>query len=280
MNETGIAWTTATWNPASGCKEASEGCKYCYAKTLAENKRGTPAFPNGFDLTLRPHKLREPFALKPSLIFVNSMSDLFWEQITDQYRDRVLDVIEQTPQHQYQVLTKRPDILLAYSKRRRLPSNFWAGTTIENARWLSRLDVLKEVDAEIRFVSAEPLIGPLSGLNLEGVQWIITGGESGLHLRSDDVCDRRGLVRQDRGRWVAREDRIDWVRSIRDEAIRAGAAFFHKQWGGPRPESGGRLLDGRTWDEFPRLVTPEVNKKLKGKEQAKAHRQPHLPIIS
>jgi protein gp37 len=139
MNETGIIWTEITWNPVTGCELITSGCAFCYAKTLAEQRRG-PAFPNGFELTLRPHKLRDPIRIKePSLIFVNSMSDLFWEQIDDAYRDRVLDTIEQTPRHQYQVLTKRPDVMLRYSRRRRLPSNFWAGVTIEEQKFVDRL---------------------------------------------------------------------------------------------------------------------------------------------
>ena len=254
MNDTAIAWTNVTWNPASGCEKISEGCKYCYALTLAEQKRGTLAFPKGFELTIRAHKLSEPRRLKtPSLVFVNSMSDLFWEQISDEYRDRVLDVIEETPQHQYQVLTKRPENMLRYSKRRKLPPNFWAGTTIENGRWVSRADIVRQVDAEIRFISAEPLIGALDGLNLDGFSWIITGGESGNHLTKPEVCESRGLVRREGGRWVVREERAEWVRAVRDQCVAKGVKLFHKQWGGPRPDSGGRTLDGRTWDEFPRL---------------------------
>jgi protein gp37 len=139
--------------------------------------RGTSAFPKGFDLTLRPHKLVEPYRLKkPSLIFVNSMSDLFWEAIPDDYRDRVLDVIEDTPQHQYQVLTKRPEKMLEYSHRRKLPPNFWAGVTIECNRHVGRADILRAVDAEIRFVSAEPLLDDLSALELSGIHWLISGG--------------------------------------------------------------------------------------------------------
>jgi protein gp37 len=254
MNDTAISWTNVTWNPASGCEKISEGCKFCYALTLAEQKRGTRAFPNGFDLTIREHKLKEPFRLKtPSLVFVNSMSDLFWEAITDEYRDRVLDVIAATPQHQYQVLTKRPENMLRYSRRRKLPSNFWAGTTIENGRWVGRADIIRQVDAEIRFISAEPLIGALDGLNLDEFQWVITGGESGNHLSRPEIAESRALVRREKGRWMVREDRADWVREVRDQCVSKRVSFFHKQWGGPRPDSGGRVLDGRTWDEFPRM---------------------------
>lgn len=251
MNETAINWTNLTWNPFSGCEKVSEGCKFCYAEKLAELKRGK-AFPNGFGLTYRPHKLSEPFKVKkPSLIFVNSMSDLFWEKADDSYRDRIVDVIEQTPQHQYQVLTKRAHEMLRYSKRRTLPTNLWAGVSVENQRHIDRIEILRKVKARIRFVSSEPLLGPLN-MDLTGIHWLIAGGESGLHLTNPAVAERRALVVKTGNGWRPREDRTEWVRSIRDQCIAAGTAFWHKQWGGPRPESGGRMLDGRTWDEMPK----------------------------
>ncbi len=255
MNITKIEWTQKTWNPASGCKVLSEGCKFCYAKTLAENKRGTRAFPNGFDLTIRPHKLREPLRIKePTLIFVNSMSDLFWEEIPNDYRDKIIDIMESTPRHTYQVLTKRPERMAAYSRRRRLPDNMWAGTTIESARLLPvRLKALRATRARVRFLSSEPLLSPYpADLDLSGIHWVITGGESGMHLWNEQTRARRSLVdRDERGKWVPREDRIDWVRGIRDSCLNQGVAFFHKQWGGPRPKDGGRLLDGVKWDQYP-----------------------------
>ncbi len=254
MNNTAIIWTEATWNPMSGCTEVSEGCKYCYAKTLAEQKRGTSAFPNGFDLTIRPHKLNEPRKLKtPSLIFVNSMSDLFWERIPASYRDEIVDVMEDTPQHQYQVLTKRPDLMRDYSKRRPLPANVWAGTTIESDRLAWRADLLREVRADLRFVSAEPLLSGLPSLDLSGIDWLISGGESGSHLSDPVTRARRGIVeRNTAGRWAPTERGLQWVRDLRDRCVLTGTAFLHKQWGGPKSHSGGRILDGRTWDEFPR----------------------------
>lgn len=263
MNDTGIIWTELTWNPNSGCDKVSPGCAFCYAHTLAEQKRGGPAFPNGFDLTIRPHKLREPFKIKkPSLIFVNSMSDLFWEKIPEDYRHQIVDVIEQTPQHQYQVLTKRPEAMLAFSRRRRLPPNFWAGVSIESQKYASRADILRKVDAEIRFISAEPLLGPLN-LDLRGIQWLITGGESGAHLMDAMLREMRGLVNYLDRIWTPRPDRIPWVRSLRDQSIQAGTKFFHKQWGGFRSDSAGRDLDSRTWDEFPRLPQgSEGNRRL------------------
>lgn len=256
MNETGIIWTEATWNPMSGCKKISAGCKWCYALTLAENKRGTSAFPNGFDLTIRPHKLKEPFKLKtPTLIFTNSMSDLFWDEVPEHYRDSIVDVIEATPQHEYQVLTKRPEKMLEYSKRRKLPTNFWAGTTVENTRTLKRIEILKQVNTEIRFISFEPLIEDLGKIDLSGLQWAITGGESGTHMWDKDECDKRGLVFYDKPvkTWFPREDRMDWIRNIRDTCLRDNVKFFHKQWGGNYPEAAGRELDGRFWSEFPRI---------------------------
>lgn len=256
MNETGIIWTEKTWNPMSGCTPITEGCKFCYAQTLAEAKRGTSAFPNGFDLTMRPHKLREPFALKtPTLIFTNSMSDLFWDQVPNEYRHKIVDVIEQTPQHEYQVLTKRPEALLKFSKERQLPPNFWAGVTVESGRLLHRLDILREVRAEVRYVSAEPLLSAFGDPDLSGIHWMITGGESGTHLWDLAMCERRGLVIYDRQlkKWLPRPDRIDWVREIRDACIAQRVKFFHKQWGGSYPEAAGRMLDGRTWNEMPRL---------------------------
>ena len=173
MNSTKIEWANNTWNVFSGCTKISPGCQNCYASQLAERLRGTRAFPNGFDLTVRPHKLIEPYKLKqPSLVFVNSMSDLFWDAVPNELRDQIVDVMESTPQHEYMVLTKRAEAMLAYSRRRRLPPNFWAGVSIENERYAHRADLLRQVDAEVRFISAEPLLGPLD-LDLTGIHWVI-----------------------------------------------------------------------------------------------------------
>lgn len=261
MNETEIAWTDLTWNPWSGCKKVSPGCAHCYAETLAEQKRGTAAFPNGFDLTWRPHKLREPKSIKkPSLIFANSMSDFALESATDEMRDLVVDIIEATPQHQYQVLTKRPENLLRYSKRRRLPSNFWAGVTVEDFPRASRIDVLRQVDVEVRFVSAEPLLSSLAGVDLSGIHWVIAGGESGLHLQDPKVAARRALVEKVDGKWVPRADGVQWCREIRDMCSAGGVAFFFKQWGGVRPKSGGSHLDGKEHHNFPRVPSGHVRR--------------------
>ncbi len=280
MNDTAIRWTEKTWNPASGCVKVGPGCKFCYAETLAENKRGTPAFPVGFDLTVRPHKLSEPLKLKdPSMIFVNSMSDLFWDQITDEYRDQVLDVIEKTPQHEYQVLTKRHENLLRYSRRRKLPKNFWAGVTCEDAENLAaRAPVLLQVEAEIRFLSLEPALSPMNlrphmtgrdnRIGGDGIQWVIWGGESGTHLTREPHFTKRACAAPlPGGGWGPREDRVHWALDVRDAVTSAGSMFFFKQWGGPRSHSGGKLLDGRTWEEFPRLPTG-------------TRREVHLPLVA
>lgn len=251
MNKTAINWTELTWNPWSGCTRVSEGCRYCYAETLAENKRGTAAFPVGFDVTLRPHKLAEPGRVKRgSLIFTNSMTDLFLEDVDDRERDRVLDVMEANPRHRYQVLTKRPLEAARYAKRRALPKCMWLGVTIEHQKTAGRVDVLREIDVPVRFVSAEPLLGALA-LDLRGIAWVIVGGESGTHLAQPEIAEARAIAVRERVGWSPRPNRAPWVRSLRDQCQAAGTAFWFKQWGGTRPHSAGRTLDGRTWDELP-----------------------------
>lgn len=188
MNDTSIAWTEATWNPVSGCTEVSPGCDHCYAKTLAERYRGHAAFPNGFDITLRPHKLREPFKLKePSRIFVNSMSDLFHRGIPLDYVRQILDVIRACPQHQFQVLTKRPvrafhTLLELGLFGSAMPQNMWLGVSVESQKFCSRIDTLREIPARVRFVSFEPLLERVDP-DLTGIAWAIIGGESGPKAR-------------------------------------------------------------------------------------------------
>jgi len=258
MQATEINWTELSWNPVSGCNKITAGCKYCYAHALAEQKRGTAAFPNGFDLTIRPHKLSEPRKLKqPSLIFVNSMSDPFHERIPDDYRDEIFDAISRSPQHRYQMLTKRPQEAARYLATREVPSCVWLGVTVEHADTLWRLDVLRGLKARVRFVSMEPLLGPMPDVDLTGIHWVIVGGESGRHLLQEDECSRRGLVRlggKGESRWVAREDRKDWVRQIRDACVEQRVPFHFKQWGGSKGRLAGRLLDGRTWEEKPMVA--------------------------
>jgi len=253
MNNTAIKWTTHTWNVFSGCTKVSPGCQFCYADRLAEYKRGTRAFPNGFDLTVRLHRLIDPFKLRePSLIFVNSMSDFFLEDVSDGLRTEILDVIRATPQHQYQVLTKRAEQMVRFAGKYPLPPNFWAGVSIESQNYAERAALLRQVDVPIRFISAEPLLGPLS-LNYQDIAWVIVGGESGPHLADARYADRALVTRVDR-RWIPRDDRVGWVRQIRDDALYGGARFFFKQWGGPQSSSAGNKLDGETWEQFPNLV--------------------------
>lgn len=259
MNRTEINWTELTWNPASGCEKVSAGCKYCYAETLAENKRGTAAFPKGFELTLRPHKLAEPARIRrPSLIFTNSMSDMFLEEIADSYRDQVFESIRKAPQHRYQMLTKRPENAARYFATRDVPESVWLGVTIEHELTKHRVDTLRSIGARVRFLSVEPMIGHLDLRgHLEGIHWVIGGGESGSHLSDPTISKQRAMVRPGgpkEPRWVPREDRYHWATDMRDACAAQGAAFWWKQWGGPTPKSGGRLVDGIEHDGMPTHV--------------------------
>jgi len=300
MNETAIGWTDYTWNLFSGCKKISPECAHCYAEHLSEQHRrggeakGKPsaAFPFGFNLTIRPHKLGEPAKLLrshgPSLIFCESMSDigLDWLELndderarvnaagfvgTDALRDAFFDTIEATPEHRYQVLTKRPEHLLRYfvQRGRPAPPSVWIGTTIGHAKSVERLDVLRRFrdhGARVLFISAEPLLCDLAPLlDLRGIDWLIVGGESGGHATDPKnvprlMAERALLISRGRdgeekrravGPWRPTVLGADCVRRLRDAAHAAGTAFFFKQWGGPKPTSAGRELDGRTWDELP-----------------------------
>ncbi|MEN6533977.1 MAG: phage Gp37/Gp68 family protein [Bryobacteraceae bacterium] len=258
MNKTEINWTDLSWNPLSGCSKISPGCDYCYAHTIAENKAGTRAFPNGFGLTFRPHKLVEPLKVKiPTLIFANSMSDFFHPGVPDEYRDRIFDAIRAAPQHRYQVLTKRPALAAKYFATRDIPDCVWMGVTIENRAMLAeRLLILQDLPAKTRFLSIEPILEDLGQIDLAGIDWVIVGGESGHHLMDPDVRSRRGLADRVNGKWEARTDRMDWVRSIRDQCLKANVAFWFKQWGGAVGPLAGRSLDGTTWDGLPTHALP------------------------
>jgi protein gp37 len=235
-----IEWTDATWNPVTGCTQISPGCDHCYALTFAERFRGVPSHPyeQGFDLTLWPERLELPLRWRrPRRIFVNSMSDLFHEAVPVEYIRRVFDVMVRSDWHVFQILTKRPQRMARLALDLPWPPHIWAGTSVELDRYAWRANVyLRDVPATVRFVSAEPLLGPLPSLELDHLHWVITGGESGPNHR---LCDR------------------SWVRDLRDRCEAAGVAFFHKQWGGRTPKAGGRLLDDRTWDQLPALVGPE-----------------------
>lgn len=228
-----IEWTDATWNPVTGCTQVSPGCDHCYALAFAERFRGVPEHPyeQGFDLKLHPDRLELPLKWrKPRKIFVNSMSDLFHKDISDEYIHCIFQTMIKADWHIFQVLTKRSARLAKLGPKLPWSPNIWVGVSVETERYRWRIDHLRQVPAMVRFISAEPLLGPLENLNLEGIHWLITGGESGHGYRP---CDP------------------EWVRNLRDQCLNAGVAFFHKQWGGRTPKSGGRLLDDRVWDELP-----------------------------
>jgi len=231
-----IEWTNSTWNPVTGCTKLSAGCKNCYAERMAKRLKamGKPQYRNGFKLTLQPDALNFPLEWKaPRLIFVNSMSDLFHEDVPVPYIRKVFAVMNQCPQHTFQVLTKRPEIAGEYARQLDWTSNIWLGTSIENALVLHRVQSLQRIDAHVRFLSIEPLLENIPRLPLDGIHWVIVGGESGPHCRPMQV---------------------DWVRNIRDRCMDHHVPFFFKQWGGVNKKAAGRVLDGRTWDELPARV--------------------------
>jgi protein gp37 len=231
-----IEWTEATWNPVTGCSKVSPGCAHCYAETFAERWRGVPGHPyeQGFDLRLWPARLEQPLRWRrPRKIFVNSMSDLFHEAIPESFLRDIFDVMVRADHHIFQILTKRDERMAELAPTLPWPDHMWMGVTIENRRFVRRADRLREVPAAVRFISAEPLLGPLERLDLEGIDWLIAGGESGPKHRP---------VRQ------------EWVLDLRDRCGEADVPFFFKQWGGVRSKTGGRVLEGRTWDEMPAAV--------------------------
>ncbi len=236
-----IEWTEQTWNPTTGCTKVSAGCKHCYAETMAARLKAMRAggYQNGFELTLQPHRLEQPTKRKkPTVYFVNSMSDLFHEEVPEAYLDQVFDVISQTPQHTYQILTKRAKRLPEYFSGRKCPKNVWLGVTVEDRRHgLPRIEYLRQVRASIRFLSVEPLLEDLGPVDFTDIDWVIVGGESGPK---------------------ARPMRVEWADNVRRYAKSAGSAFFFKQWGGwgsdgvkRNKKANGRLLHGRVWDERP-----------------------------
>jgi protein gp37 len=236
-NKSAIEWTGDTWNPVTGCTKVSPGCKNCYAERMARRLQamGNPRYRDGFRVTLHPDKLEDPLRdSRHEPIFVNSMSDLFHEAVPEQFIRRVFDVMERASWRVFQVLTKRAERLAELADRLPWPRNVWQGVSVENARYTYRVEYLRQVPAAVRFLSVEPLLGPIPKLPLDGVNWVIVGGESGPRHRPIDP---------------------NWVRSIRDQCLAAGVPFFFKQWGGITPKAGGRLLDGRVWDSMPSLVS-------------------------
>jgi protein gp37 len=242
-----IEWTEATWNPTTGCDRVSPGCDNCYALTLAKRLKsmgaakyqldGDPRTSGpGFGITVHPNALELPYSWRqPRVVFVNSMSDLLHARVPTSFIRQVFDVMRATPQHTYQLLTKRSLRLRRVADSLDWPANLWMGVSVESVGQLARLDHLRATPSAVKFLSAEPLLGPLEGLDLTSIDWVITGGESGPRARPCDPA---------------------WVRQIRDTCSPAGVAFFHKQWGGRTPKAGGRDLDGRTWDEMP--VRPAI----------------------
>jgi protein gp37 len=241
MAESSIEWTEHTWNPVTGCTKLSPGCKHCYAETMARRLKamGAPGYENGFDLTLHPERLEQPLQRRqPTVYFVNSMSDLFHDAVPDEFIERVIAVCARTPQHTYQVLTKRAERLPRFFAQRECPPNVWLGVSVEDRRYgVPRIEHLQRTPAHVRFLSVEPLLADVGRLDLRGIHWVIVGGESG---------------------HSARPMKPEWAENVRRQAVEQGARFFFKQWGawgadGVRRNKkvNGRKLDGRTWSEFP-----------------------------
>jgi protein gp37 len=231
-----IEWTEATWNPVTGCTKISPGCKRCYAErmSLRLQAMGQRNYLNGFKLTIQEHMLELPLRWKkPQVIFVNSMSDLFHKEVPTDYIQRVFDVMRRAHWHRFQILTKRSERLLALSPGLPWASNIWMGVSVESLGHVIRVEHLRQTGAEIKFLSLEPLLGPLPSLNLNDIDWVIVGGESGPGARLMDPL---------------------WVTDLRDQCQRARVPFFFKQWGGFRKKKAGRTLDGRTWDEMPMVA--------------------------
>tara|TARA_R110000796_G_scaffold41772_4_gene103478 strand:- start:59563 stop:60306 length:744 start_codon:yes stop_codon:yes gene_type:complete len=244
MSKSKIEWTEETWNPTTGCTKVSAGCKHCYAETMAIRLKamGTPGYENGFQFSIMPDRLEQPLKRKkPTKYFVNSMSDLFHEKMPKEYLDKVMDVIVKTPQHIYQILTKREDRMFDYfSERSSIPQNIWLGVTVEDIKnGVPRIDKLRTLDAKIKFLSVEPLLEDLKKINLIGIDWVIVGGESGNK---------------------ARPMKKEWAINIKLQCETQEVAFFFKQWGtwgadGVKrsKKNNGRLLNGKEWNEYPEL---------------------------
>jgi protein gp37 len=232
-NNSSIEWTESTWNPVTGCTKISPGCKNCYAERMAYRLQamGSPSYANGFELTTHEHILERPFQWKrPQMIFVNSMSDLFHQDVPLDFIQKVFDVMRRASWHTFQVLTKRSERLLELNQEIDWPANVWMGVSVENRDYTFRIDHLEQTSAQVKFLSLEPLLGPLPHLDLHRIDWVIVGGESGPGARPIEE---------------------EWVTAIRDQCLRFDVPFFFKQWGGVRKKRNGRKLRGRTWDEMP-----------------------------
>ncbi len=243
----GIEWTESTWNPVTGCTKVSPGCKNCYAERMAKRLQamGQANYADGFNLTLQPHMVELPLSWKkPQTIFVNSMSDLFHQDVSVDFIKEVFSVMRKAHWHRFQVLTKRSERLAQLNSRLEWAPNIWMGVSVETGKYRSRIDDLRRTDAMLKFLSLEPLLGPLNGLDYEDIDWVIVGGESGPKARKMDPA---------------------WVVDLREQCREASVPFFFKQWGGTNKKKAGRELEGRTWDEMP------VQEALAGVQRA--HRQ-------
>jgi protein gp37 len=232
-----IEWTECTWNPVTGCSKISPGCKHCYAERMALRLQamGQPNYRNGFNVTIHRHMLELPLKWRnPRKIFVNSMGDMFHRLVPDNFVAECFSVMEKAAQHQFQLLTKRPSRLQQMACDLPWPKNVWTGVTIETADYLERIDHLRQTPAAVKFLSLEPLLGPIPDINLEGIDWVIAGGESGPGARPMDP---------------------KWVVDIRDQCLAAGVPFFFKQWGGVNKKLAGRILQGQTYSQMPRENT-------------------------
>jgi protein gp37 len=250
-----IEWTESTWNPVTGCTKVSPGCKNCYAERMAFRLQamGQPNYAKGFDIVTHDHALELPLRWKkPMTIFVNSMSDLFHEEVPVEFIQKVFDIMGRAHRHRFQVLTKRSDRLLELSGSLTWAANIWMGVSVENSDYTFRIDNLRKTGAGIKFLSCEPLLGPLSGLNLQGIDWVIVGGESGPGARQMDAS---------------------WVVDIRNQCQKAKVPFFFKQWGGLNKKKAGRELEGQTWNEMP------VGSKIASLPKQCRKGSPKLPFI-
>jgi protein gp37 len=238
MAQSSIEWTEMTWNPTTGCDKISAGCKFCYAEIMSRRLQamGLEKYADGFKIRTHEHELEVPYRWKtPKVVFVNSMSDLFHRDVPIEFIQKVFKTMRENPQHIFQILTKRADVLKQYDDEGWLDwsPNVWMGVSVEDDKVRHRIDLLRETKAAIKFLSCEPLIGPLPDLNLRGIDWVIVGGESG----------RR-----------PRPMKLEWVQDIKAQCLEVGVAFFFKQWGGTNKKKAGRELEGRTWDEMPRTT--------------------------
>lgn len=243
-HDSSIEWTESTWNPVTGCTKTSPGCRHCYAERMAKRLQamGQANYANGFDVTLHEHALHLPLRWrKPQMIFVNSMSDLFHEKVPTEFILRVFGVMRQAERHVFQILTKRSARLRELSPRLPWSPHIWMGVTVENSDCAFRIEHLRDSGAYVKFLSLEPLLGPLPSLNLQGVDWVIVGGESGPGARPMLPA---------------------WVLDIHEQCNAAEVPFFFKQWGGPRKKKAGRQLLGRTWDEMPPFPTHQATQDL------------------